>query len=45
MYHSIVSTINAKMKRYEKFFYGTFIVLDPKLISEYDAPVTFKSAV
>jgi len=45
MYHSIVSTINVKMKSYEKFFYGTFIVLDPKHISKYDALVTFKSAV
>ena len=30
----------------KSFFYGTFIVLDPKhIISEYDALATFKSAV
>ena len=46
MYHSIVSTNNAKMKSYEKFFYGTFIVLDPKhIISDHNVQVTFESAV
>ena len=47
MYHSIVSTNNAKMKSYETFFfYGTFIVLDPKhIMSEHNVLVTFESAV
>ena len=46
MYHSIVSTNNAKMKSYEKFSYGTFIVVDPKhIMCEHNVLVTFESAV